>query len=120
TVTLYAIFTWSFTTVLIAQESAPAPTSEQILSYDSDITVNTDSTLLVRETITVLTVGAQSKQEIYRDLPTHYGDQFANPYVIHFEVVSLERDGQPEDFYLRKIENGLRIYMGKSREIVPP
>ncbi len=119
-IALFALFTWSFPSLLIAQETAPAPMSEQILSYDSDITVNPDSTLLVRETLTVFAMGTQIKHGISRDIPTRYNDRFGNPYVIHFEVVSLERDGQPEDFYLRKIENGLRIYMGKSRETVPP
>jgi len=119
-VALFAVVTESFSSYLRAQETAPAPGSAQILSYDSDITVNPDSTLLVREMITVLAPGAPIMRGIYRDVPTRYNDQFANPYIIHFDVVSLERDVQPEDFYLRKIENGLRIYMGKSSELVPP
>lgn len=119
-IALCAIFAWSLATVLMAQETAPAPGIEQILSFDSDITVNPDSTLLVRETITVLALGAQIKQGIYRDFPTRYHDQFGNSYIIHFEVVSLERDSQPENFYLRKLPNGLRIYMGKSSALVPP
>src|SRR5271157_3549734 len=120
TVALYTIFTWSSTIVLSAQGIAPAPASEQILSYDSDITVNRDATLLVRETITVFAMGAQIKHGIYRDFPTRYHDRFGNPYTIHFEVASLERDGQPEDFHLEKLPDGLRIYMGKSNETVPP
>jgi hypothetical protein len=120
TVTLFAIFTWSFATVLSAQEAVPAPGTEQVLSYDSDITVNPDSTLLVSETIKVLATGAPIEHGIYRDIPTRYHDQFGNPYTIHFEVVSLERDGQPEDFHLEKLSNGLRISMGESRELVPP
>lgn len=120
TVTLIPIFIGSFATVLIAQGSAPAPGSEQILSYNSDLTVNPDGTLLVRESITVFAMGAQIKHGIYRDLPTRYHDRFGNPYIIHFEVVSLERDDLPEDFHLGKLANGLRIYMGNSRELVPP
>lgn len=119
-VALFVIVAGSFSSYLRAQGSVPSPGSAQILSYDSDITVNHDSTLLVRGTVTVLTVGTQSRQAIYRDILTRYNDQFANPYVIHFEVTSLERDDQPEEFYLRKIENGLRIYMGRSHETVPP
>jgi len=120
TVTFFAIFAWSFASAIIAQETAPAPASEQILSYDSDITVNPDSTLLVRETITVFATGGQIKHGIYRDFPTRYHDQFGNPYIIHFEAVSLERDSQPGDFHLEKLSNGLRICMGKSSELVPP
>jgi hypothetical protein len=120
TITLCTIFIWSFATDLNAQGAAPASAGGQTLSYDSDITVNPDSTLLVRETIAVNAAGAQIKHGIYRDLPTRYNDRFGNPYTIHFEVVSLERDGQAEDFHLEKLSNGLRIYMGKSRELVPP
>ena len=119
TITLSTILTGIFAAVLIAQGSAPAPASEQILSFDSDITVNPDSTLLVRETIMVSAMGAKIKQGIYRDFPTHYNDRFGNPYIIHFEFASLERDGQPEDSHLGKISNGLRIYMGKSSKLVP-
>jgi hypothetical protein len=119
-VALLAVIAGSSCTYLRAQGSAPAPGGAQIISYDSDITVNHDSTLLVRETIAVSFPSMQNAQGIYRDIATHYNDQFANPYVIHFEVVSLERDGQPEDFYLRKTADGLRIYLGKSGEIVPP
>jgi len=120
TVTLIPISMASFARVLIAQGSASAPDSEQILSYNSDLTVNADGTLLVRETITVSATGAQIKYGIHRDVPTRYQDNFGNPYIIHFEVISLERDDQPEDFHLGKLANGLRIYMGKSRDLVPP
>ncbi len=120
TVTLFAILTWSSAAVLSAQETAPASGTEQILSYDSDVTVSSDSTLQVSETIKVSALGAPIKHEIYRDIPTRYHDRFGNPYSIHFEVVSLERDGEPEEFHLEKLSNGLRISMGKNRELVPP
>jgi uncharacterized membrane protein YgcG len=118
--TLLAILTWSCTTVLRAPETAPAPDIEQILSFDSDITVNPDSTLLVRETIRVFAMGTQIKHGIYRDFPTRYHDRFGNPYTIHLEVVSLERDGKPEAFHLEKLSNGLRLFMDKSSEPIPP
>lgn len=119
-ITLFAIIIGSIAAPLVAQQTAPVPTSEQILSYDSDITVSPDSTLLVRETITVFAMGVQIKHGIYRDFPTRYSDRFGNPYIIHFDVVSVARDGQPEDFHLEKQSNGLRIYMGKSSEIISP
>ena len=117
-VTLHAIFTWSFTAVLAAQEAVPAPSSEQILSYDSDITVNRDSTLLLRETIKVSTVGPQKHVELHRDVPTRYHDRFGNPYTIHLEVISLQCDARPAEFRLRKYPNGLSIYLGGGSELV--
>jgi hypothetical protein len=120
TVTLFATLILTFPTGLIAQGPAPPPVREQMISYDSDITVNPDSTLLVRENLKVFATGAQIKHGIYRDFPTRYTDRFGNPYIIHFEVVSLERDDLPEDFHLERLANGLRIYMGKSSELVSP
>jgi hypothetical protein len=120
TVALCTVLTWSVASVLSVQEAALAPGAEQILSYDSDITVNPDSTLLVRETIRVLATRAPINHGFSRDIPTRYHDRFGNPYKIHMEVVSLERDGQPEEFHLEKTSNGLRICMGRSSELVPP
>ena len=105
---------------LHAQGTGPAASTEQILSYDSDITVNADSTLRVRETIKVYAPGVSIRHGLYRDFPTRYRDRFGDRYTIHLEVVSLERDSQPEEYYLRKISNGLRIYMGRNGERVAP
>jgi len=118
-VTLCAIVAWSFAPGLLAQESAPPSSREQINSFSSDITVNADGTLMVTETLKVV-VEAQTHQGIYRDFPTRYTDRFGKPYSIHMEIISLERDNQPVVFYLRKLPNGLRIHMGNSRELVPP
>ena len=119
-ITLFAVFAWSFFPVLHAQESATEPTREQILSYDSDITVNTDGTLRVTETVKVLVPAAQIQHEIHRDITTRYNDQFGNPYTIHIELVSLERDAQPEELHLRQISSGLRIDLGNGGDTVSP
>lgn len=103
---------------LRAQESN-SPTGEEIQSFDSDVTVNPDSTLLVHETVTILALGARIKHGIYRDIPTRYNDRFGNPYAIHFEVSSVTREGQPEEFHLEKLSNGLRVEIGESSEVVP-
>ena len=102
-----------------AQANPPDPNIEQILSYHSDITVHPDSTLLVRETISVNAMGRQIRHGIYRDFPTRYQDRLGNAYEVHFQVVSVQRDGETDDYHLEKLSNGLRIYMGKSRVMVP-
>ena len=45
---------------------------ERIRSFDSDITVNADGTMLVTETITVTVQGDQIRRGIFRDFPTMY------------------------------------------------
>ena len=105
---------------LCAQEKGGALANEQIASYHSDITVNANSTLQVRETIAVVATYAPLQHEIYRDLPTIYRDRLGNDYAIHFEVVSVELDGQPNDYHLERLRDGLRIDMGKSHESLSP
>ena len=119
-VALFAIFTSGSVAVLRAEVHAPEPTTGQILSYDSDITVNLDGTLLVVETIKVFALGTGIQHGIYRDLPTRYHDRFGNPYSIHFEVQCLTRDAQPDNYHLEKASSGLRICMGKSSGLLAP
>ncbi|HTS69430.1 MAG TPA: DUF2207 domain-containing protein [Terriglobia bacterium] len=113
----FTILAGVFPPVLFAQQPVPLPpSSDQILSYDSDITANPDSTLLVRETITTSPPALGIKHRIHRDMLTHYNDRFGNPYAIHFEVVSVQCNGQTQESRLRKISNGLRIYLGNGGE----
>jgi uncharacterized membrane protein YgcG len=105
---------------LFARGNAVRSGNEQILSYHSDITVNRNATLLVRETVSVFATGRQIRHGIYRDFPTRYQDRFGNAYTVHFDVVSAGCDDQPEDYHLEKLANGLRIYLGKSSEFVSP
>ena len=111
TAAFFALFTASLTTLIFAQGTTSNPSGDRIVSYDSDITVNYDGTLQVRETIKLFATSATFKHGIYRDALTRYHDRFGNPYTIHFEVISLTRDDQPEDFRLEKVSDGLRIYL---------
>ena len=55
---------------------SPATADERILSYDSDLTVRSDGSLDVVETIRVRAEGSSIRRGIYRDFPTRYKDQF--------------------------------------------
>jgi len=96
------------------------PSSEQISDYHSDIRVQQDASLLVRETIRVRSEGKKVQHGIYRDFPTRYKDRLGNSYVIHFQVVGVLRDGQPENFHLQDQSNGVRIYIGDENVILQP
>ena len=50
--------------------------SERILDFHSDITLTDDSSLQVRETITVFCAGGRIRHGIYRDFPTRYTDPY--------------------------------------------
>lgn len=94
--------------------------NERILYFHSDITVFEDSSMAVREVIRVHATGDQIRHGIYRDFPTRYRDRYGNRYRVGFKVVKALRDGSPEEYHLQDLSNGIRIYLGKKSETVPP
>ena len=97
-----------------------AAASERILSFSSEITVGPDASMLVTETIKVVSSGDQIKRGIYRDFPTTYKDQAGNTYVVGFAIQALARDGRPEAHHAEALSNGMRIYMGQKDVLLPP
>ena len=106
--------------VLCRAGAQALPLAEEILDYHSDIHVRQDASLLVTETILVRSAAVNIRHGIYRDFPTRYKDRLGNRYIIHFEVVQVLRDGQPEKFNIKDQSNGERIYIGDENVILPP
>ena len=73
---------------------APAAAQERIKAYHADITVLADGSMEVTENITVRAEGNRIRRGIYRDFPTRYPDLMGNRYVVEFEVLGVERDGE--------------------------
>ncbi|MFZ0967043.1 MAG: DUF2207 domain-containing protein [Candidatus Acidiferrales bacterium] len=92
---------------------------ERIVRYNSDVDVRDDGSMLVRETIQVVSAGIQIRHGIYRDFPTRYRDRFGNRYVVGFELVSATRDDAPEVSRVVDVSNGKRIYLGSSGDLLP-
>lgn len=113
---------------LWTQESSEQPypsdasqlAEERILDYHSDITVEQDGSMQVRETIKVRARGEQIKRGIYRDFPTDYEDRFGNPYRVGFEVLEVLRDGRPDSWHTQDQDNGVRVYIGKEDVFLDP
>ncbi len=106
---------------LFAQsDTAADEPAEQILSYDSDITIHQDASMQVRETIKVHALGEQIKHGIYRDFPTAYKDRAGNAYKVGFQVDQVLRDGKAEPFHIEDRSNGKRVYIGDKDSIVLP
>jgi hypothetical protein len=85
---------------------------EVIETFVSDIAVEADGDLLVRETITVHAAGYQIKRGIYRDFPTIYRGAWGLKEKVGFDVIEVTRDGNPEPFFTDSAENGVRVYIG--------
>ena len=98
----------------------PAATSaeERILSFASDVAIRPDGGLRVNETITVQVEHNRIKRGIFRDFPTRYENHRGTRVVVPFEVVSVQRDGKPENYSLESLTNGVRVRIGRAEQML--
>ncbi|MGH6907360.1 MAG: DUF2207 domain-containing protein, partial [Aestuariivirga sp.] len=89
-----------------------AAAEERIENFLSDVTVNADASLTVRETITVTSEGYDIRHGILRDFPTIYSDRHGQRVRVGFDVLEVTRDGRPEPYAVESISNGKRIKIG--------
>ncbi len=94
--------------------------AEEILDYQSDITIGRDNTLFVIESIKVRAEGDKIKRGIYREFPTDYVDKMGRKVKVRFEVVSVERNGENINYWVEKRVNGYRVYMGSKSRLIKP
>jgi hypothetical protein len=106
-----------FVCLLLAPRAAAQ--TERIRSFRSDIQVRDDGTMLVRETILVISTGDRIRHGIYRDFPTRYTDRLGNRYVVGFTLLEAIRDHAPEVSRIEKQANGVRVYLGRDTTLVP-
>ena len=92
---------------------AQASGGERILSFDSRVVVHADGGMVVEETIRVRSEGHEIKRGIYRDFPTAYQGRQGLKHVTQFQVKEVLRDGRPESFHMKSMENGERLYIGR-------
>ncbi len=90
-----------------------ADARERIQNFVSDATVNTDGSLDVTETISINAEGDEINHGIYRDFPTTYTDHRGVRVVVDFEVLSVELDGEAENYVLESLSNGVRVKIGR-------
>ena len=98
--------------LLLVTLALPVAAREAITSFISDVTVNTDGSLDVRETITIRAEGDQIRHGILRDFPTTYKTKSGTSMKVGFEVVGVKRNGRDEPFSTESISNGKRIKIG--------
>ncbi|MEX1193134.1 MAG: DUF2207 domain-containing protein [Brumimicrobium sp.] len=103
-----------FTTFLFAQTNY-----ERITSYHSDLTIEPNCELLVKETIKVYANRNRIQRGIFRDLPLSYDYRGGNVKV-GFELLEVKRDGEPEPHHTEWLSNGVRIYIGSKDVLLNP
>ena len=104
---------------------SPLLAEEEILNFTSRIIVGEEGTLIVEETIQVRSEQRNIKRGIYRDFPTYRRAAFGFQRGSDFRVVSVKRDGAPENFVVENIQGGIggdtgkRIRIGNKNVILP-
>ena len=106
-----------FLALLVAVPAAAQ--TERISSFDSRITVNTDGSMQVVETIVVESAGIDIVHGIYRDFPLRYTDRAGNRYSVLFDITGVRRDGNAEPYHTENLSNGIRVYFGSSSYALP-
>jgi hypothetical protein len=103
---------WAVCLLLTACAGVPAG-SERVLSFQSKIAVQPDSTLAVRETIKVRSSGILLQHGLFREFPGAAADPA-------FRITDVLLDGQPAPHFTRDAQGGLRLYVGSEDELLPP
>lgn len=91
---------------------------EQITDFSSEVIILESGKIAVIENITVKAEGNRIKRGIYRDFPTRYHAK-GRVYKVSFAVNGVERDGSKEAYHIKKITNGVRVYMGRKDVLIP-
>src|ERR1041385_1893086 len=108
-----------FLALLLAVPAQTETETERISSFDSRITVNTDGSMQVVETVVVESAGIAIVHGIYRDFPTRYTDRAGNHYSVLFDITGVRRDGNSEPYHTENLSNGIRVYFGSSSYDLP-
>jgi len=109
-----------FSAILVFPLFSQAQITERITSYHSNIEVFEDSSMVVTETIRVISAGDQIQRGIYRDFPTVYRDNNGLRHYITFDIMEILRDGSPEPYHTQRAGNGIRIYIGEEDVFLTP
>ncbi|MDL2408291.1 DUF2207 domain-containing protein, partial [Rhizobium calliandrae] len=107
-----------FVALLLLFSASIASATEVINAFDQAITLNRDGSMHVTETIAVNAEGRAIRRGIFRDFPLTLVDSAGRQVQVDFDVVSVERDGAPEDWRKEHIEGGERIYIGNADRII--
>lgn len=63
--------------------------------------------------------GNQIRRGIYRDFPLTFVDERDRRSKVDFKLLSVERDGDDEDYRTESINGGIRIYTGNADVLLP-
>jgi hypothetical protein len=106
--------------------------SDRILLFKSTVKVNTSGKLNVIEEITIYNGDGQSrgtnyqtdlndeiKRGIRREFPTKYTDNNGFLKIVPFNITSVKRNGENENYFEEPASNGVVLYIGREDYYLP-
>ncbi len=91
---------------------------DRILEFDSTITINQDSSILVQETITLFI--ESQKRGMIRTLPIGYKTPFGSRSMRAYSIIKVLQDNKETPYRVSKRENDLALYIGDPHTMVSP
>ena len=91
---------------------------EIIHRLDSDIQINKDGSLFVKETISVRAEVNQIKHGIFRTFPTEYQNKQGEKILTEYNILTVVRDGSSEPFHIEHRNSLDTLYIGDKNHFV--
>ena len=102
-----------FVILLVSQSFTLIAQSERVISFHSDIIIDTSSTISVTESIKIYSNGTVFKRGITRTIPTIGIDSTGNRVKHDLKIISVEKDGRPSKYHTEKQSGSITIYVGE-------
>ncbi|MCC6921307.1 MAG: DUF2207 domain-containing protein [Alphaproteobacteria bacterium] len=101
--------------VLAALLFAPPARADyaRITAFKSEVVLRADGVLDVTETISIIADGAAIRRGIIRSFPTDYEDWWGFAHTVRFDVQTVTRDGQPDEWTINAVEGGKELQIGR-------
>ncbi|HVC34184.1 MAG TPA: DUF2207 domain-containing protein, partial [Chloroflexota bacterium] len=115
---LAVLATPSFTRA--ASCGATSPGGAAISDFASDVIVQADSTVTVRETLQLTVSGRPLAGGIYRDLPSHYQSAAGHVFDVGISLLDARRDGTAIAHSSVVTADGTRWFLGAPNATLPP
>jgi len=103
-----------FIILLVTNSFSLFSQSERVLSFYSDIVVDTSSTITVKESIKIYANGNIFKRGITRTIPTIIVDSSGKSVKLDYKILAIERDGRTSKYHTEKSSSNITIYVGES------
>jgi hypothetical protein len=93
---------------------AAAPVAAgHVRSFDTQVIVREDGTLLIRESITIVTAHEGVEEALWRGFAADYMDQAGERHPFVFEPLEVLRDGQEIPYSVREVLGGKEVAFGE-------